>query len=73
MKEELLKLQKKIGKDFLEKIEIYREKNNLSYKEIAELVGINNYYFGNLRSKIRNKGMLPSEKVIKKFEKIGMF
>lgn len=73
MKEELLELQKKIGEDFLKKIEIYREKNNLSYKEIAKLVGINNYYFGNLRSKIRNKGILPSEKVMKKFEKIETF
>ncbi|EPC09150.1 MULTISPECIES: hypothetical protein [Fusobacterium] len=72
MKEELIELQKKIGEDFLEKIENYKKENDLSYKEVAKLVGISNYYFGNLRNKIKNKGILPSEKVMKKFEKIGI-
>ncbi|MFR3819625.1 MAG: hypothetical protein ACLTXO_13905 [Fusobacterium varium] len=73
MKEELLELQKKIGEDFLKKIEIYKKENNLSYNEIAKIVGINNYYFGNLRNKIKKMGILPSEKVMKKFEKIRIF
>ncbi|MEE1477097.1 MAG: hypothetical protein ACLUBL_03530 [Fusobacterium sp.] len=73
MKEELIKVQKKIGHEFLLKIDIYKKKNNLSYSEIAEIVGIDKYYFANLRNKIKKNNIVPSEKVIKKFKKIITF
>lgn len=72
MKEELLILRKKIGIEFLNKIDSYKEENNISYSEIAEKVGIDKYYFGNLRNKIKNKGIIPSDKILKKFSKIGI-
>lgn len=72
MKEELLVLRKKIGIEFLNKIDSYKEKNKISYGEIAEKVGIDKYYFGNLRNKIKNKGIIPSDKILKKFSKIGI-
>lgn len=73
MKEELIKVQKKIGHEFLLKIDTYKKKNNLSYSEIAEIVGIDKYYFANLRNKIKKNNIVPSEKVIKKFKKIISF
>lgn len=72
MNEELIKAKKKIGLEFLNKIYEYKERNNISYKEMSKIVGINNYYFGNLRYKIKVKGIIPTEKVLKKFKKIGI-
>lgn len=72
MREELIKLHKKIGQDFLDKIDEYKEKNNISYNDIAKIVGINRFYFGNLRNKIKKNGISPSEKLLIKFEKAGI-
>lgn len=72
MREEIKKLKKKVSDEFLEKIEIYKNNNGLSYKEIADLVGINIYYFNNLRYRMKKEEIIPSDKILKKFEKIGI-
>ncbi len=73
MKEELVKVQKKIGHNFLLKVDIYKKRNNLSYSKIADIVGIDKYYFANLRNKIKKNNIVPSDKVMKKFSKIITF
>ena len=73
MKEELIQIQEKVGKEFLSKIDKYKEKNNLSYSQIAEIVGINKFYFANLRNKIKKESLVPTDKVLKKFEKINIY
>lgn len=72
MKEELIEIQKKLGKEFLHKIDRYKEKNDLSYSQIAEIVGIDKFYFANLRNKIKKENLVPTDKVLKKFKKIGI-
>lgn len=72
MREEIKKLKKKVSNEFLEKIEIYKKNSGLSYKEIADLVGINIYYFNNLRCRMKKEEIIPSDKILKKFEKIGI-
>ena len=62
MKEELIKIQEKVGKEFLSKIDKYKEKNNLSYSQIAEIVGINKFYFANLRNKIKKGSLVPTDR-----------
>lgn len=73
MKEELIKVQKKIGHEFLLKVDIYKKRNHLSYSEIADIVGIDKYYFANLRNRIKKNNIVPTDKVMKKFSKIITF
>lgn len=73
MKEELIKVQKKIGHEFLEKVDIYKKRNHLSYSEIADIVGIDKYCFANLRNRIKKNNIVPTDKVMKKFSKIITF
>ncbi|MCF2626229.1 hypothetical protein I6E17_08690 [Fusobacterium perfoetens] len=73
MKEELVEVQKKIGQEFLLKIDTYKRNNHLSYTDIADIVGIDKFYFANLRNKIKKNKTVPTDKVIKKFSKIITF
>lgn len=70
---ELEEVKKKIGHNFLKKIDKYKKQNNISYNQIADLVGINKFYFANLRNKIKKENQIPSEKILKKFEKLGIY
>lgn len=72
MKEVLERKNREIGELFLKKIEKYKKKNNVSYSDIASEVGIDIYIFGNLRSKIKKHGMIPSKKILSKFEEKGI-
>lgn len=73
MKEKLLEVQKKIGEEFLLKIDTYKSKNNLSYSEIAEIVGVDKFYFANIRNKIKKYNVVPTDKLLEKFKKIGIY
>ena len=73
MKEELIKFLKNLGQEFLLKVDEYKENNHLSYSKIADIVGIDKFYFANLRNKIKNNNAVPTDKIIKKFSKIIIF
>lgn len=66
--ETLKKVKKRMGLNFLEKIDEYKLSHNCSYNDIAREVGISIYYFANLRSKIKKTFIFPSEKTVQKFK-----
>lgn len=63
---------KKIGKQFLAEIDNYKTQNNLSYSKIADIVGVDRFYFANVRNKIKNHNIVPTDKLLEKFKKIGI-
>lgn len=57
----------KLNEKVLDKIEKYKDKNNLKYSEIAEKIGISKYSFANMRHNWEKKKCSPSGRI---FEKI---
>lgn len=72
MREEIEKTKKQLSRDFLKKIDNYKNKNKITYNDIARIVGIDTYAFATMRNRVKKNSSLPTKKTMEKFEKVGI-